>query len=196
MKLLDCRVPYVVALFLLTSNSNAEPAVDAGAALRDMDRRLPPPAAQRSPDSLQLDTPAQRLGGNVRVDVRIFNIIGNSQLATEECQSIVKPWLGSQRTFRDLSDAASALATAYRARGLLAAIQFPPQDVTDGIVTIQIVESRFGQVHLDVPVSSADALVTLAQSSLQQEQVRGQPLQVQVLERAPRLLTEIPGLVT
>jgi hemolysin activation/secretion protein len=34
----------------------------------------------------------------------------------------------------------------------------------------------------------------LAQSSLQQEQVRGQPLQVQVLERATRLLTEIPGL--
>lgn len=68
-------------------------------------------------------------------------------LSADEIASIVKPYEGKEVTLNDLNAVVSSLNRVYKSRGFITATAvLPPQNVVDGVVHIQLVEARVGQV--------------------------------------------------
>jgi len=93
-------------------------------------------------------TPAVVENGNtalVRIDR--FNVKGNTLLDAGLVDQLLAPYLGKDKSYTDIQRALEALEGAYRGAGYSAVhIVTPEQDVTEGTITFQVIESVIGKV--------------------------------------------------
>jgi Hemolysin activation/secretion protein len=80
--------------------------------------------------------------------VKGFKFQGNKLISNEVLQQFVKKYIGKNLTIEDLQNIAAEIGGFYRDSGYLAVAGLPKQDVTEGIITIDIQESHFGGVLL------------------------------------------------
>ena len=85
----------------------------------------------------------QSTGGQTVV-VSDFRFAGNTLLTAKQLAPTVAGFKGRPLSFADLQNAAIEVATAYRKAGWIVRAYLPQQDITQGTVTIQIVEAKFG----------------------------------------------------
>ena len=125
--------------------------------------------------------------------VKRFRIIGASLIASDEIQKTLEPWLDHEITFADLEDALQAVADLYQQHGWYARPQLPEQDLVDGVVTIQIIEGKLGEVKVD---ESAGARISGSRivSTITARQDLGAPLNLKDITRATSILNETPGI--
>jgi hemolysin activation/secretion protein len=103
-------------------------------------------AVESMPNPEQSAAPDTR---DVKVNVLSFQFRGNTILNAQELKTITHPYTGRQRTLDQLKAAADAVTAAYKAKGyLLASAYLPPQEVADGIFTIEVVEGRIGKLEV------------------------------------------------
>lgn len=74
---------------------------------------------------------------------------GNSLIDSTRPQVEHRPWIGRRARLADLRAAASKIVPLYARDRWLARCDLPPQDVTEGLVRLQIVVVRFGGVRLE-----------------------------------------------
>ncbi len=79
--------------------------------------------------------------------VNEYWVEGNTLLPDEEVEEAVYPFLGPGRTVSDVDGARDALTALYKSKGYPTVMaQVPVQHVRDGIVVIDVVERRIGQL--------------------------------------------------
>ena len=82
-----------------------------------------------------------------RFDIVRFQIEGNSLLPDAEAQAAVAPMLGAKRVYGDIQKALEALERAYRAAGYSTVqVYVPEQELTSGVVRLQVTEGVIGKV--------------------------------------------------
>ncbi len=167
---------------------------DAGSLLQRMERdRLPALPRLQTPQA-PVPPPMQAQPGVV-VTAQVFKFVGNTLLSAEQLAPAVAPFLNRPLDFAQLQAAAAAVAAAYREAGWVVRAYLPKQEITDGIVTIQIVEAVFGKAILE-----GDAPLRLkfdvAQSIVSAQQTPGQPLNDNAVDRALLLIDDLPGVST
>jgi hemolysin activation/secretion protein len=77
------------------------------------------------------------------------NIVTNpsSILTSGDIHAIVSPYEGKQVSFVDLGAIVTSINRLYQSRGYITATAvLPPQTISDGVVQIQLIESRLGKV--------------------------------------------------
>lgn len=85
-----------------------------------------------------------------RFDIQRFTIAGSPILSQAEADEVLAPFTGPQRTFEDVQRAADAVAAALRRRGYnLARVVVPQQDVTAGVVRLQVLVPTVGKVTVE-----------------------------------------------
>ncbi|HDS1040520.1 TPA: ShlB/FhaC/HecB family hemolysin secretion/activation protein [Stenotrophomonas maltophilia] len=97
----------------------------------------------------QADTPAAAPAAAeaARVNLNEYVVRGNSVLSAPEIEKAVYPFLGPQRSLQDVQDARAALQAAYQAKGYQSVyVDVPEQQVSGGVVILQVTETRVGQV--------------------------------------------------
>lgn len=68
-------------------------------------------------------------------------------LSREELQSLAEPWLGKEVNYQDLQTLLGDVNTLYKSKGIYtAAAVFPEQKIENGLVSIRLVEGRFGEL--------------------------------------------------
>lgn len=183
---------FVIPLALATP-ALAQTPPDAGALQQQIDRErkpvLPPSAIPVQPaEPLEI-----KPGPGVVVTVKSFRFAGNTLLTREELAPAVAGYLDRPLGFSELQQAAAAVANAYRKAGWVARAYLPRQDISEGIVTIQIVEAMFGGAQLEgnppVRVEAERLLETIAAVH-----PKGAPLNADKLDRALLLLDDLPGV--
>jgi hemolysin activation/secretion protein len=94
---------------------------------------------------------AEATNGNtalVRIDR--FQVKGNTLLETGLIERLLNPFKGNNRSYTDIQRALEALEGAYRSAGYSAVhVVTPEQDITDGTVTFQVMETVVGKVTLN-----------------------------------------------
>lgn len=66
-----------------------------------------------------------------------------------ELEVLADAFVGKDITFADLQQLAEQINDAYRERGVVTARAIiPPQDLSDGIITLQLVEGRLGEIRV------------------------------------------------
>lgn len=95
------------------------------------------------PDTNPLAEPVQ-----VKVDRLVVE--GNKSLDSDEFKDILEGYEGRLMSFEDIRRVAEAIVTRYRERDYLTVSAYlPEQDLSDGTVTIRVVEAKIGDVTVE-----------------------------------------------
>ena len=127
-----CKLQAVAAtLVILAPQAQAPP--DAGALRQQIDQGRQPVLPRKATPVKPAEPAAMLAQAGTVASVKSFRFAGNTLLTAEQL--------------------APAVAVAYREAGWVVRAYLPRQDITGGIVTIQIVEAVFGGLHFegDVP---------------------------------------------
>lgn len=184
---------FMPAMLLATlAPARAQTAPDAGSLLRESERPqplLPVPVPKAIPQR-----PATPPAEGIRVKVKGFRLTGNTLLSDATVQAVLAPWLGKEAGFGDLEQALNAIAEAYRKRGWLARPQLPAQDIHEGIITINILEGKLGEIRIDDGGKSLRIEHSLVTKTMTARQQPGDMLNLDSLERASNILNDTPGV--
>ncbi len=183
-----------LAISLSATSYAAGPGVDAGSLLHQNEQELnsrksAPPAIQTAPAR----PGAKASEGEATLQVNGFKFTGNTLLTSAALTQALSEFANRQLTLTQLKEAADVVASAYRKAGWTAYAYLPKQEIQGGIVTIQIVEARFGGAQLQGPAPARvnpKKLVEMAEANL----VKGQPLHVDRIDRTLLLLDDLTGI--
>jgi len=107
----------------------------------------PVPAPQLTPPSM----PPPRLepGQAAEVEVRQVRVLGNTVFSEAEIDAVVQPFIGRSLTFEELLGIRTVITELYLDRGYVTSGAFlPPQDVSDGVITVQVVEGTLEAIEI------------------------------------------------
>lgn len=182
-----------LAMVHLSIGAQSIVAPDAGALRQQIERQAEtklPPAVRAQP----LKPPPEinpREG--LSVTVKGFRFAGNTLLSDQQLGLSMAQFTGQALGFDGLQRAADAVALAYQREGWLARVYLPEQDVSEGVITLQVIEARFGGVRVEgeppkrVRQQEIDAFFKAAQRI-------DQPFNSNALDRALLLVDDLPGV--
>lgn len=178
-------------LFVIINHAHAASPVDAGSIQRDIERLNNPNQAPKPPAPAQ-DEASPVPPGDVAVMVKAFQFIGANLLPEAVLQAEVQNFIGQTLDYNGLSQVTKKISELYRKNGWLAKVYLPPQDIQNGMVTIEINEAKLGDVKTNI-TPNARLNPKLATGMLTQAQQKGAALNNQALERAMLLINDTPG---
>jgi hemolysin activation/secretion protein len=124
-----------------------------------------------------------------QVQVRSFQVQGNTLLDADAVQAALAPYTGA-RDLADLQKAAQAVQALYGQAGWAAVLVYlPPQPVADGVVTLNVVEGKLGRVLVQGNQRLSAERVRVALPSL----VEGGTPRVRRIDAELQIANENPG---
>ena len=168
---------------------------DAGDALRQIERtqeieRLKIPKLIEKKE----EKPLLKEGEKVKVTSFVFT--GNKIIATEDLESFVKKYIGTELTFDEINQAVVSISILYEQKGYLAQATLPEQNITNGIIQVNILEAHFGGTTYlpmgngEKPYVRESRVMDIVYPS---SKVNG-PLDLKRLERGILLANDLPGI--
>jgi hemolysin activation/secretion protein len=181
----------LVALCSFTAIAAPPPPPDAGSLQRHSEQRLAlPRAAPASPPAI---AGPDGHGEATTFVVRRFRIDGATLLPRARLEQALDDCLNRPLVFADLEAALRRLVALYRQAGWHARVHLPEQDITEGTVIVQVLEGRFGELHIDAPEGLRARSAFLA-GFIQRIARSGEPYRMDRLERGLLLLNDLPGV--
>jgi hemolysin activation/secretion protein len=181
--------------FALLSVSQAALAqqqpVGAGGQLQ----QIPPaPTMERSIPELRVERhgPSADMGpAGARITVQSLHVAGATRYSQAQLIAVTGFRPGSALDLRDLRGLAARITDFYNRQGYFVAQAYlAAQDVSDGAVTITVVEGRYGQVALNNHTRLHDGVANRILAGLDS----GDVVRTPPLERRLLLLSDIPGV--
>lgn len=195
MQCLDFRFahPSLIGASLLACAGYVQAQADAGAIQQQLERerQQAQPAAKSAP-SIALPKPGPVSPGAETIVVKQWRFEGNATLGTSALQAHLSGYVGQSVSLAQLYEAAQAVVDFYAQRGWLASADLPKQDITEGVITIRIVEAALGQLQIEGTPRrvSREQIQAFAAQNLQP----GRHLSLVALERGLILADELPGV--
>ena len=127
---------------------------------------------------------------SVQFDINRFDVRGNTLLPAQTVDSLVAPYLGKQRDFADVMKALEALEAAYHARGYqLVRIDLPEQELDQGTVVLNVVQTKVGNVVIEGNNHFDDANIRRSLPALHE----GQTPDLKAVSKSLKLANENPA---
>jgi hemolysin activation/secretion protein len=115
-------------------------------------------------------------------------------MPAEELVDVLTLHQGKDITQDNLRRAIDAVSELYRSKHLLALVEMPPQDLSDGMPQIQITEARFSGLVVEDPTGQLANNPHLPAQTVERVQARGELLSLPALDEAATALNDIPGV--
>lgn len=148
---------------------------------------LPPLQPGAAPGGIAPSAPAQQ-----QVLIKQFKFIGNTRFSNQDLQELVARYKNTLLSFAEIKGIAESISEFYRQKGWLARALVPGQDVTDGALTIQIIEAELGGVRIDN--QSTRVSTKRIESWLDHQLSRQSGLSLSQLDRAMLTLNDLPDV--
>ena len=130
------------------------------------------------------------LAQDERFDITRFQIEGNTLLPGAEVQGAVAPLAGPQRVYGDIQKALEALEGAYRRAGYSTVqVYVPEQELTTGVVRLQVTEGVVGKVLISGNKYFSDANIRASLPQLKE----GKAPNLREMSEAIQLANESPA---
>jgi hemolysin activation/secretion protein len=181
----------IVCLPLGTAQAAETAAPNAGSILQEIQ-----PVAPLSPSSGGAGLTIEPESGHALPPsppfmVETIRISGNTLFDTETLHALVADAEGKSQTLASLGEVAGRITDYYRDHNYpLAEAIIPAQAIRDGVVAIEVIEARYGQIMLDNSSRVNDPLLQDTLAPLQGGQAIGQT----ELDHTLLLLSDIPGV--
>jgi hemolysin activation/secretion protein len=125
--------------------------------------------------------------------VKGFQFSGNSVFSASDLTQELQAVVGTKLDMKSLEQIVALLDQHYASQGRLGRSEIPPQDMTDGLIQITIREGRFARAVIE-PEPHPRIPPRLAVDLVETAQPKGQVVNLQALDRATLLLSELPGV--
>lgn len=180
-----------ISLAPVTIQAATPPPPGAGSILQQVQPAAPPAPASND-TGLKIEGAASGTPPpSAPFLVNALLISGNTLFDTPTLHALVAEAEGRTLTLPELHAFVARLSDYYHAHGYpLARAIVPPQTIASGIVRIDIIEARYGQIAVESSSRVTDHLLHSTLSSLHS----GQPIEQSTLDHALLLLSDIPGV--
>ena len=149
--------------------------------------------AETAPTESVANTPAANPEKAEPALVKGFDLQGVSAFGLKELTQVLQPTLGSPLEMPTLEKIVALLDQHYDRKGQLGRAEIPAQDLTEGIVQVVVREGRFARAVVE-PASNARVPPALAVDLVETAQPKGTVVNLEALDRASLLLSELPGV--
>ena len=172
---------------------NALVAPSAGALTQQIERER-----ELNPLHLSAPAPVQNLQENANSSgasftLKEFRFVGNHLYSNEQLAQVLSPYLNRSVQIKDLQDASASVANFYRLSGWVVKAVLPSQDIANGVVTIQVIEAKFGRVRLEGDTSKRVKLEIIV-ATLMASQKPGAPVNTNAIDQGLALVGELAGV--
>lgn len=183
----------LVAFPALAAAQTAQPVAPGAGAILQQIQPATPPSPSPSGTGLTIERgDGAKLPPGAPFLVKTLQITGNTLFDTPTLHALVADAEGKSLTLSQLGELAARITGYYQSRGYpLARAIIPAQTIAAGIVRIEVIEARYGQISLDNRSRVNNSLLQATLSPLQSGQVIGQT----GLDRTLLLLSDIPGVL-
>lgn len=170
----------------------SQSSTDAASVQRDIERtRQTTPAPQTQSGSIE-QPPTPRPGATTVV-LKGWRLQGHTIVPEADLQRALTPWLGVPLDLEGVQSATQRISAVYESLGRLASATIGRQDITEGVVTVHILEARFAGTRISGPASErvpAQQLLDIADAYLK----KGDLLDLRAMNRALLLMDDLPGV--
>jgi hemolysin activation/secretion protein len=165
----------------------------AGSLLQQIQPVEPPTAPSDNPGLVIEPQGGTSLPPSAPFPVTSIRISGNSSFDAATLHALIAGAEGKDLTLPELNTWVARITDFYHAHGYpLARALIPAQTIRDGVVSIDVIEARYGKIQLDNHSRVNDALLEATLAPLRS----GQTIHQAELDHALLLLSDIPGAVT
>lgn len=182
-----------VCLAGFVPNSFAQSLPDAGSLQQQIsrDKQFNTPKEVFTPS---VSKPSERKNvGGPKLTVTQFILIGNTIYPSVAIAKVTERFLNRSIDFSELELVAVAVADFYRASGYVVRTSLPPQDIKNGVVTIEIIEANFGGVRVDGAASKLVDTKSIL-DTIYAVQKPGEKLNSNSIDRALALVSDLAGV--
>jgi hemolysin activation/secretion protein len=185
----------LAVLLVLCSAMAAQAAVpaapDAGSILQQMQPVMPPSPSPNGTGLTIERKGGQELPPSAPFMVKTIRISGNTRFDTATLHALVADEEGNSLSLSQLDKLVGRITDYYHSHGYpLAQAVIPAQAIRDGIVAVEVIEARYGNIALDNHSRVNDSLLRDVVSPLQS----GQSIDETNLDHVLLLLSDIPGV--
>ncbi len=147
-----------MVMLLAPTSAFAQTAIDPtgrsgeppGPLKEEFQRPAPPPSPVLPIVPLPPETGVPTQPGTVRVFVRDVRVIGNTAFSDKEIAKVTAPFRNRTLLTEDLERLRLALTLLYINKGYLTSgAIIPDQDVTSGVITVQIIEGKLTRIDVE-----------------------------------------------
>lgn len=170
----------------------AQTPPDAGSLRQQIERDVRPALPRIEPPKPAAPPPLAPTSG-ARMTVTAFRFAGNTLLGDAKLAPAVQEYVGRPLSFAELQQAAQAVARVYREAGWIVRAYLPQQDVTGGVVTIQVVEAVYSGARIE-GAEPKRLKLSYVLSRFDAQQKTDEPLNARALDRALLLADDLPGV--
>ena len=158
-------------------------------------QQIPPtPTIQKEVPKIQIEQgkpPAIPDAFQVKILVKSLRVTGQTVYNEAELLAVTGFIPGRELTLNDLRGMAAKIADHYRRNGYFVAQAYlPAQDIRDGVVTIAVIEGRYGEVMLNNQANLSDYTANSLLGGLN----KGDLITSAPLERRLLMLSDLPGV--
>jgi len=170
----------------------AEPVVPNAGTILQQVQPAKPAAPNASDTGLKVEpTHAAKLPASAPFQVTTIRIIGNQSIDTATLHALIADGEGKMLTLTELGTLAARITNYYRDKNHpLSRAIIPAQTIDAGVVTIEVIEARYGSIAVDNHSRVSDGLLQATLSPL----AGGDIIAGDKLDRALLLVSDIPGL--
>jgi hemolysin activation/secretion protein len=119
---------------------------------------------------------------------------GVTILGAMELRGMVEPFLNTPMTYEQMLEIGMVVEQYYRKNNYLARAILPPQDLTDGVLTVEVIESVFSKVEIEQELADLPNTQAHVETIIEAQQKTGEPLNTKSLDRVLALANDLPGM--
>ena len=119
---------------------------------------------------------------------------GVTLLGDMELKGIVEPFINKPMTYEKMLDIGMEIGSYYRRNNYLARAMLAPQDLTEGVLTVDVIESVFTQIEIEQELDQLPKTQDHVMALIKAQQKPGDPLNTKSLDRGLALANDLPGL--
>ena len=165
-----------------------------GAVQESLRPRSVQPGMDRSVPAVTVPAPPRPAppAGERRIRINRFAISGNTVFSESELRSLIADREGTDLTLADIYGVGDKLTDFYQSKGYsLTTVTVPAQRMQNGVLRLEVVEGKIGQLVFEGNKRYGDELLTRHLDPL----APGTILRFAELEREILLLNDLPGLI-
>jgi len=128
------------------------------------------------------------------ITLKSIKFQGVTILGDMELKGIVEPYIGTPMSYEQMLEIGMVVESYYRQNNYLARAILPPQDLTDGVLVVDVIESVFSKVEIEQELADLPNTQAHVTAIIEAQQHTGEPLNTKSLDRALALANDLPGM--
>ena len=153
----------------------------------------PPPVATPKASSAPADKPATAEAAPT-ILLKEIRFKGVKSFSNDSIQTMVSKFLGIPLQYDDLLDIVYTVENFYKQNNYLARVMLTQQDITEGVLTLDVMESILSKVQVDQQIATMPNTQARVLALLQRQSPAGKQFNSTGLDRGLSLANELPGV--